>query len=506
MSYETKHEVAVLGRKENRISIFDRFIDDPAESENKILSVNGGEIFIKRISKTKLSSDIIDLILEAFMDIKTISSLVITYNVPGIMDITTQVDNKTLHWEAVSYPAKDDVPEHVVLSIRFKMSDDQMRKQIDSLRRAGVNGNVVHLSKGSLTGQDEYFDYGEVDNLCHIKLVIEDANAPWLFREEPVCIVRPIEGAKIEMDDEGIPIMTDENHEKVVGCVISVATEKHPELSSMEFSEVIGMLSIGFISAGSLFSEEQMATSEPMVVEENVTDAMNIRTDIDCTERPINKEDYASTEQYDSAVKDEALRVSRMKVYWRTVFSSKSTIVQEVLHAYANKLISEIDAETFDGDVQINRSGFEEYIKSVNLYDSYLREILEDPTDSPADDTSETTPTRLSTEAFVILQKIADHSKVVSEAMTKLAEEYNCLDKNGAIDNNAERINEFFERTKDHEVMLEGRKLVHEYAIQLMRDTGNFSEEFLADPNIKESSDYKNILALIARMNSTSEN
>lgn len=453
--------------------------------KSEIVSFNGGEVFVKHLVGEKVSVDAIDELIENFISNPGVVSLQITQQIPNHHDIMINITNKNIHRDVELVPATDTVPEHILLTIHFRMKDAEKDQQIQQLKSLGFEEAYVALGEG------EYIDYGsELSSVCVLKLKMK-VDSPWILREEPI---------QIQLPNEEDP---EAESEPINGYILGMSVEKaHPNPEM--YGASTGAVFVNIVSAGApMFSNEQLEN----VVErttETTNETIQISTNKDC--EPVKKErtDFDSDEAYEEYVKSEMLRVTKIQHYWRNIFASKSVIIQQAIQAYATTYVeSHAEDPEFKNVVEITQAEFEAFLVEQDLVHEFEQELINPQHD--ADEVTENTLSKLkvSDEANKILEEYQSIIPTWNDNIRKYAEQFGVL-KTGEsgkpeLDATAEKYGEFVSAFLADDICKTASTLLHKYIIQMMRDTGDFTEEFLAnDTEVRMSKVYREIAMIVS--------
>ena len=484
MSEEVMHKGNFYRDDSIRISMDHHF----SENDPPLKIINGGEVYIKNIKESKINADILDEFMENFISRPDVISLQVVYNLPGSSEIITQIDKKNVHWTVELVPATEEKDEHIIFSLRYILNQEDWDRQIEAIRNAGIKDNYIKIS------DEEYIDYGEVDKACSLKYILP-TNTSWLFREEPIQI--------------GIPSEDEENENPTIidGYVSAVCLEivSSPELN--QYGDDRGMFFLGYVSPYPMFSNDQIAAGDDTVVKSDA-EKVRITTAKDCVPVVKNKEDFATEDEFKAYVEAEHKRCDAGNVYWKRIFSSKSPLVSESVRAYALEYIEHNtpEGETFSGEVEIFREGFEEFLKKKEIFETVMKD-LEEHEKVPEFAGLKPEDVQPSEEAAKIMyeyqQIIPEWNKAFIETGTK----FGCVEVDASgkmkFDQKSEKFKEFTEIFLNMDVCKKASNIVHRYITQLMKDSGSISPEFFetaSDEEIKVHPMYREIAATINQM------
>lgn len=471
-----------------------------ATETEPLKSIFRGQVFVKGIKNTKISSDIIDFVFETYVSNPTAIALQINYNIPGVMDIISNINNKNIHWEVTSFPGKDGEKGKIEISIRFTLSQEEFDARIQELRAAGFKDNFIKIS------DEEYIDYGEIEKVCQIKYFVYD-DAEWIVREEPVQIA--------EHSPEEDPDHSSNDDDAISGFISGISIMKNSENKAL-YGDTSGAIFIGFASPNPIFSNEQIANVVEVDPDETKTKVeIRIDPDAECTPIARDRSEFDSDDAYDDYLKSELHRTDRMKKYWRNVFGSPSNMIQEMVRMYAADYAEshEVDGKAFSGTVPITRQVFEDYVNDHGMLDMFKSELERTFDESLYNDSSieagERKPIneeiRTSAAAMEVIKEYESIIPDWNAALMSTAKEYGCLegtDEKPALNPKAERYQEFVKAFMDHDICKRAAMILHRYIVQVMRDTGEFDEAFLTNdtPELRNHKVYKEIAQQITSL------
>lgn len=476
---ETTSEAGKVGLyhrdDEDRIS-FDHLF---TEEEDKIKSIFRGSVFVKSIKKTPISSDIIDFIFETYTTNPSVIALQLNYNIPGVMDIISNINNKNIHWEVCSVPGKDGEPGKIDISLRFQLTQDELDARLDELRTAGIKDNFIKIS------ETEFIDYGEIEKVCRIHYFV-DENAEWIVREEPVQMNLGEESEDPDNSTNGADLVS--------GYISGISIMKKSQDKAM-YGDTTGAIFIGFASPNPIFSNEQVSDVEEVSPDENKSKIeIRIDPDTECTPIARQREEFESDEAYDDFIKSELHRTDVMKAYWKSVFGSSSNFVQEMIRIYASDyaVAHEVDGKPFTGTISITKAEFESYISEKGLLENFKKELesscgaslFDDPELMDGGRKAINDEIRTSAAATEIIKEYESILPEFNQVLLDTAREFGCLidSENGqTIDPLNEKYKEFVDVFMKKDICVRSAKVLHTYIVQVMRDTGEFDEEFLAN-------------------------
>jgi len=340
-----------------RIKKFDRFLDN-----NEIVKY-GDQLTVctcyDRTKGEKLTSDIITEFLEEFAYSKYHASLQIAYVIPNHFDISVPITMKErLGW----YCEQDSLGNHFI-KVRFTMTDEQHRQQIETFRNFGVDLNILQL------GDNDVLDIGEINPECIFKFTISK-NAIWCIRSEPI---------KIYNDDDKIPPED--------GNLISLTMEKYPDIQNRTFSpNQAGMICLSIVTGMTIFSEEHLARAQ---IKEEVIDEghVTILTDDDCKLPDFSVEELYTDnipedqkeerEQRLKEIQKEVSLAQRRKSTWEKIFSCPNPFIQEMLNTW----ITTLEKPQNDNQMQVYLRDFEKWLIEKNSHEKFMSILKAETTD-----------------------------------------------------------------------------------------------------------------------------